>query len=559
MIEYLLKSSAVLAIFYVVYKVLLERETFFQSIRAYFLLGMVSALVLPLMEIKKYVNIPPHPSGSAKILVPATSETLPAQQFNLDQLLAWIYLAGLIFFAGRFLLQLASLILHLQRQPKRKEGKYQMIDPVEHKSPFSFFHYIVCPADRFDKVELEQVLAHEKTHADQLHSLDMLLSQAVCATLWFNPLAWLYQVEVEKNLEYIADSSPELTGYGRSSYEHLLLKTAQSNYQLALTSNFYQSLIKKRIKMLQKNRSNGLMYLKFAVIIPLMFAFVMNFNTRLVAQQTTPAPERVRIEEETEVITKDFSKSDLEGLKANLLKQGIEMKYRKLKYNDANEITGIELTVSNSRGDKARMSQSGDRAIDPISITFDRVNGTLALGNTKLLHEAPHAMHKTIQKEIHKEIVIDKDGDQEVIIVGGGGAPDIRHEDIDVKVIKDGNVWISESGDSTQVKHIKVIELEEDSEGVSKVIIKKGAPESEDIDVKITTLSSGPGDNEFLFIGEGDEQPLIIIDGKEFPEMDMKDIDHKNIETIEVLKGEKAVEQYGEKAKDGVVIIKTRQ
>ena len=530
MIEYLLKSSAILILFYGVYKVLLERETFFQSIRAYLLLGWITAIALPLLEIKKYVTVTPIKMEAPATVAAGAKETLAAAQYSPEQVIAWIYLAGLLFFSGRLLFQLASLVVQLSRQAKQKEGRYRMLPQSKNIPPFSFFNYIVYPEGRFEPKELDQVLAHEKRHADQLHSLDVLLSRALCAFQWFNPFAWLYHAEIEKNLEYIADSAPELRGHEGPSYELLLLKTVQPEYQLALTSNFYQSLIKKRIKMLQKNRSNALMHLKFALIIPLLAAFVMNFNTRIVAQQATPAPEQVRIEEETEVITKDFSKSDLESLKANLLKQGVEMKYRKLKYNEANEILGIELTVSNAKGNKAQMSQSGDRPIAPISITFDKINGTLALGNTSLHHEAPHALHKKIQKEIHKEIIIDKDGDKEVIIIGG----DRDHvRAYDMKDAKDVKV----------IKEVKVIELDEDAEGVSKVIIKKG----------------GPVEDEFLFIGDGDEQPLIIIDGKEFPDMNMEDVDQKKIETIEILKGDKAVEEYGEKAKNGVVIIKTRK
>ncbi len=542
MIEYLLKSSAVLLLFYGVYKVFLERETFFQSIRAYLLLGWITAIALPLLEIKKYVYVAPLTIGARGATSAEATETLAATQYNPEHVLVWIYLAGLLVFSGRLLLQLASLLFQLSRHEKQREGRYWMLPQSKNMGPFSFFHYIVYPAGRYAPEELEQVLAHEKRHADQLHSLDVLLSKALCAFQWFNPFAWLYHAEIEKNLEYIADSAPELSGYEGSSYELLLLKTVQPQYQLALTSNFYQSLIKKRIKMLQRNRSNTLMHLKFALIIPMMAAFVMNFNTRIVAQQAAPAPEQVRVEEEIEVITKDFSKSDLESLKANLLKQGIEMKYKKLKYNDANEIVGIELSVSNAKGNKAQMSQSGDRPIAPISITFDKINGTLALGNTRLHHEAPHGLHK----EIHKEIIIDKDGDKEVIIIGGDGH-DVRA--YDMKDAKDVKV----------IKEVKVIELDEDAEGVSKVIIKKGGPGSEEIDVKVTTLSGGPGEDEFLFIGDGDEQPLIIIDGKEFPDMNMEDVDQKKIETIEILKGDKAVEEYGEKAKNGVVIIKTRK
>ena len=55
--EYLLKEAAVLTLFYGVYKIFLERETFFQSIRAYLLLGLVSSLLLPGLKIKEYVLV----------------------------------------------------------------------------------------------------------------------------------------------------------------------------------------------------------------------------------------------------------------------------------------------------------------------------------------------------------------------------------------------------------------------------------------------------------------------------------------------------------------------
>ena len=39
----------------------------------------------------------------------------------------------------------------------------------------------------------------------------------------------------------------------------------------------------------------------------------------------------------------------------------------------------------------------------------------------------------------------------------------------------------------------------------------------------------------------------------------MEDLDSDSIETIEVIKGDKVVEEHGEKAKGGVVIIKTKK
>lgn len=546
MIEYVLKAAAVLTLFYGVYKIFLERETFFQSIRAYLLLGLVSSLLLPRLKIREYVavesieltQISPIPVGSEAVNEASTP--------GMTDILIWVYLSGLLLFGLRYLFQLVSLYLFLRKRPKTKQGPYCMIPTSGDMAPFSFFRYIVYPHKRFKDHELQQVLAHERAHSDQFHSLDILISELICVFLWFNPIAWFYQKEVQKNLEYIADSDPEIIRKKSKSYEYLLLKTAQPSYQLALTSSFYQSFIKKRIQMLQKSKSNNIMYLKFGIILPLLTAFVLNFNTEIIAQHKSPVSEEVRIEEEMEVITKDFTKSDMENLKTNLLKQGIELSYKKLKYNEVKEIVGIELTVSNNNGNKAKLRQSGDTPIAPISIRYDINKGTLALGNMNEMNDVHVAIledvyegHKAGHNEISKEIIIDKDGD--------------------VKVMSDDNVWVSESGDTTLVKRIEVIDVDEGTPGATKIMIKKGEPGEEDIDVQIITSTENHEGNDFVFLNDGDGKPLIIMDGKEVPDGKMQDLDHENIETIEVLKGSKAIEKYGEKAKDGVVIITSKK
>ncbi len=139
----------------------------------------------------------------------------------------------------------------------------------------------------FSKQELDQIIEHEKVHASQFHSLDILLSQLLIIFNWFNPLAWLYHREIQKNLEFIADQGAQQDLNTKESYQYLLLKTVTPNYSLALTSNFYNSLIKKRINMLHKNKSDNMMYFKFMFIIPALIIFVFTFNTKIIAQQKT--------------------------------------------------------------------------------------------------------------------------------------------------------------------------------------------------------------------------------------------------------------------------------
>ncbi len=51
---------------------------------------------------------------------------------------------------------------------------------------------------------------------------------------------------------------------------------------------------------------------------------------------------------------------------------------------------------------------------------------------------------------------------------------------------------------------------------------------------------------------------LLIVDGKEIPNKEMKNISPQNIQSINVLKGEKAIKKYGGKGKEGAIEITTK-
>jgi hypothetical protein len=65
--------------------------------------------------------------------------------------------------------------------------------------------------------------------------------------------------------------------------------------------------------------------------------------------------------------------------------------------------------------------------------------------------------------------------------------------------------------------------------------------------------------------GTGDEQPLFIVKYKDesytMENADLEIIDVNDIESVEVIKGQKAIEKYGSSASDGVIIVilKTRK
>jgi len=124
------------------------------------------------------------------------------------------------------------------------------------------------------------ILEHEKAHARQLHSLDVLLGRATTILLWINPLAWWYQKSIQQNLEYLADSQAVRKLTSLKEYQYTLLKVSGNSLTPALVNSFYSSLIKKRIVMLHKSKSKQSNQFKYLLIIPFLSLFLMSFNTK---------------------------------------------------------------------------------------------------------------------------------------------------------------------------------------------------------------------------------------------------------------------------------------
>ena len=122
------------------------------------------------------------------------------------------------------------------------------------------------------------------------------------------------------------------------------------------------------------------------------------------------------------------------------------------------------------------------------------------------------------------------------------------------------NVWVSDTGDTTKFKQVKVIEIDEHHHGEKTVMVKKIHKDHDEVEVTVDIIGDeSNGGEKMVFISNDGEKPLMIVDGKEMKEGNIEDIDPETIENINVFKGEKATEKYGEKGKNGVVIITTKK
>ncbi|AOW20374.1 M56 family metallopeptidase [Urechidicola croceus] len=541
--EYLLKSSAIILLFYGFYKIVLERETFFQANRFFLIIGILTSILTPLIVIPIYTETSIDPIEFINSTT-VNQTTIEENSINWLTILKYIYLSGIIFFSIKFCLNILSLIKLFLNHKISKIDNYFQIETTSNISPFSFFNIIFYNPNQFSKKELTQIIIHEKVHVFQLHSIDILLSQLASILLWFNPTIWLYKREIVQNLEFIADDKTQQKTVCKRTYQHLLLKTSLPNNKLILTNNFYNSLIKKRIIMLHKTKSNSKNQWKLPLIIPFIIAFIMIFNTKIIAQST---PKVVTLEKDIEayLITKNSKDEDLDLIKKESNKKGITISIKGVKRNNNNEITSIKINVK-SKNSSANYNTSSNETIKPIKISYEDNGNNISIGNSD------------IQFDDNSDITIHKDGSKKIVFISKNGEKE--HIDIDSDNL-DNYIFISDDGTKKLHKKVEIIKKDNNVQ----IINDNDNDENELIEVIVLdeeeSLNNSTTKKKNVKIIQTDKgkEPLYIIDGKESTREEMESLGTDKIESVNILKDKSAIEKYGLRAKDGVVEIKIKK
>jgi hypothetical protein len=287
---YISKSAAILALFYLVYIAILRKDTFFTANRHYLVSGILAATVFPFIEFTKrvYVELPASPPSyfSESLPYPETMASTEVFSINWWQIGLLFYGMGVSVMLFLFLKQLYTLRVLLTEYPSEKKDGYTYIRIPKICAPFSFFKYIVYNPEIHCQEELTMILKHERVHGSQWHSVDILIANLMLIFQWMNPLAWLYKKGIEENLEFIADSATVQQVASVKQYQLALVKASSTIPIPSLTTNFYQSFIKKRILMLNKSTSKKINAWKLSIILPLLAMFLWSFNVKEVVEYT---------------------------------------------------------------------------------------------------------------------------------------------------------------------------------------------------------------------------------------------------------------------------------
>lgn len=357
---FIAKSSGLLALFYLAYYLLLRKETFFNSNRWFLLAGLITSVVLPFLVYTKVIWVDPVPVSNMGYSPAFIPHTIQKESFEIDWNLVSIaiYALGFTAFLVKFGIDFYSLNSVLKGKKVQQQADFKFIDINENIAPFSYFDYIVYNSSLYSASELENIIEHEKVHSDQNHTIDVLISRIFCVLFWFNPIIWFYKKAIIQNLEFIADSEAAKKISDKKAYQYTLLKITAHESCVAITNHFYQSLIKKRIVMLNKNQSKKRNYLKYYAIIPALVVFVFLFQIKTIAQEK--ASEKI-----TNIDPKGIESMDVFSISKSTTDAEIEERFQNLKANhqitaiisglkrnSKNEITSIQIELKSDKGDK---------------------------------------------------------------------------------------------------------------------------------------------------------------------------------------------------------------
>lgn len=457
---YILQVNAGLVVFYLLYRVLTVKDTFF-GVRRFFLLSvLLLAFAYPLVPLAEWLkDRQPLQAiivdySEFIVQVAALPEISPEEKpfFTTENVLSVVWFAGITFFFFRFLMQLGAIFRLRLSGEVRFLTDTRVIVLKNDTAPFSFFGWIFLDPRCYTAKELQGILIHEKAHVKQGHSWDMLAGEMLCMFFWFNPCVWLIRREIRQNLEFLADRGVISSGFDRKDYQYHLLRISNSSVATQIINNFNVSPLKKRIMMMNQKKASKIRLIKYVIVFPVAGFLLLAGNARTVAQvtqevvgQIVPAtPDRkpagvagqevtgLRVTLKPDVVLKtdDTTVTSVRKETVSVTKTGIETVPLSL---DQVFVTGFytgndkkKFTVVNSGIDEMPRFPGGEKE----AVKFVARN----------IKYPPYAIEQGIQGTVTVAFVIDKNGkvSETEVLTGVDGSLDAEA----VRVVESMPEWI---------------------------------------------------------------------------------------------------------------------
>lgn len=618
-IVYIIKCAFCLAFFYLFNRLLLGKETFHKVNRWVWLLLIPVSIILPFCQLEIWDLFEKAPNTIAQagidfsnipvVNVATEMDTVNIEMYYTVKILIYAYFVGFIFFASLYLYSYIRLFttiltgkrerLQLEEHKKAVGIKKEVYIIMQKKCavPFSWMNYIFIGEEDL-KENGTEILRHELSHIKNGHSYDVMAADILILFQWFNPAAWLLKQALQQVHEFQADETVILSGIHAKNYQLLLIKKAVGKRLFSMVNSFNHSKLKNRINMMLKEKSSKWAYLKCLYAFPLAAAVVSAYAAPSVSSKLNEVESSVGsdihlqqyavnlVESEklhaSEVVYYPFNY--INKMEQDSINNGkFIVKGMKIKKNSIPVYVLDGKVIAKEKIDKID-PESIDKicvakkevALSPISASFlgKDIDKAEKNGVVFILSKNGNASEKF--RKLIKTMLEGVDKNKNIIRVKSG----VKHNDELVdnllwKYIEEAPLYILDNKEithdqipeSNSIERISVlkdksaVEIYGDKGKNGVVIIEtKNAPQKtmvriREITVKNNIKMDSTGVDKLLREGIS-ISPCFIVDGKEVKSVNS--IEPNSIENITVLKNKPAINIYGDKGKNGVVIVKTK-
>ena len=529
-LAYYLKANIGIALFYAFYRLFFYKDTFFQWRRYAMLSFLVISTLYPLMNLQNWIKEQEPINLIATIYAQTILPGIEIKPDNGDKwteiitnIVPYVYYSGVILLFTRFIVQLFSICILALRSKKTKINGITVRIPTKASAPFSFFRWIFISPELHTEKEAKEILVHEETHVQQMHSIDVILSEVITILCWINPFVWLLKREIRNNLEYMADDNVILSGHDTKSYQYHLLGLANQKAAANLYNSFNVLPLKNRITMMNKKRTKNIGKTKYAIFIPLAALLMLVSNIEAVARVTSKLTEDLDVS-----LTKNESAPET----ASYTPAPITHETDSAKPKKSNIFTVVEEMPQYPGGEQELLKHIATNLKYPVEAQKAKEEG-----------------------RVYIRFTVTENGDVEDPTIMRSVYPSLDNEA--KRIISSMPKWTpgKQKGKNVSVYYVIPIQFKL---GSSPANLKRNASEKNEV----TVVGYGAKSDSNIKTSQttineinSANPPLYILDGKEISGSEMKKLDPNSIESINVLKNKAATDIYGDKGANGVLLI----
>jgi TonB family protein len=241
---------------------------------------MILSLFLPYIDISAWFadEKPVIFYASLLTMQPITvTAQQPQTSLTLNDWIQIGYWTMVALFLIRFIWGLSRVLILMISHDYQREGNLKL-HRIQRKSTFSFFNHIFIQPEHWNKPAIDYILKHEQAHVNHKHSIDSIIAELILAFGWFNPFYYTYRRDLHLLHECQADQAVLNSDCDKLTYHKLLLNEVSGNLSYIIVNQFSYSLIKRRFKMISKNKQSRLAGLRVLLAIPAALALMVLFS-----------------------------------------------------------------------------------------------------------------------------------------------------------------------------------------------------------------------------------------------------------------------------------------